>query len=691
MDDVVTSAIRNVALVGHAAGGKTSLAEALLHRAGITGRPGSVDDGTSVLDTDPESLRRHQTLGLTVATVPWTTAAGQLCRLNLLDTPGHEELGHVVDAALSVADLAVVVVSAVEGVRPGDERVWARCAELGLPRFVFITKEDKPAADFEGVLADLRARLGERLLPLELPIVEQHSLRGVADVLFRVAHRYDAEGHESTGPVPDTMVAAEQDRHTALVEEAVSADDDQLERYLAGTEPAPAEIERLLRRTVVDGSVVPVLVGSGATGTGVDRLADFVCEIGPSPDLRPASVLVGGEPTTVDADPAGEPLLRVFHTEADQYVGQVSMLRVLSGTILEDEHLVNSATGADERLHGLFRLCGRTRLDVTGPVVAGDLVAAPRLADSPTRTLLARPGRPVTLPPAPPPASGHRRALRPATRSDDDKLGEALRRLIAEDPSLTVAQDEESGQTVLTTAGETHLAVTLERLERKFGVRVETEDVRVPYRETIAAATTVEGKVKKQSGGHGQFAVVDLVVSPAPRGTGLEFVDSVVGGAVPRHFLPAVERGVRDAMLAGGPRGHRLTDLRVECVGGKYHSVDSSDMAFRTAAAQGVGEALRRAGSIVLEPVSAVTISVPTTAQGDVLSDLASRRARIADTGTTDDGAGSVIEALVPTAELSRYALELRSLTAGRGTFVAVHSHDEAVPDRLVAAVATAR
>lgn len=682
MDDVVTSAIRNVALVGHTAGGKTSLAEALLHRAGVTARPGSVDDGTSVLDVDPESLRRHQTLALAVATVPWSTSDGQRFRLNLLDTPGHEELGHVVDAALSVADLAVVVVSAVEGVRPGDERVWARCVELGVPRFVFVTKVDKPSADFEGVLADLRRRLGARLLPLELPILEQHSLTGVADVLFRVAHQYDAEGHESTAPVPAALAATEEGRHTELVEEAVSGDDDQLERYLAGTEPAPAEVERLLRRAVADHAVVPVLLGSAATGAGVDRLADYICEIGPSPDLRPATVLVGGEPTPVPADPAGEPLVHIFHTEADQYVGQVSLLRVLSGTLRADDHLVNTTTGSQEHLHSLFHLSGRTRLDV-GSVVAGDLAAASRLADSPTRTLLARPARPVTLPEAPAAPSGFTVALRPATRSDDDKLGEALRRLAGEDPSLGVSQDEETGQTLLTTVGETHLAVSLERLARKFGVRVETDDVRLPYRETIAGQVTVEGKVKKQSGGHGQFAVVDLVVGPAPRGTGLEFVDSVVGGAIPRHFLPAVERGVHDALLAGGPHGHRVTDLRVECVHGKYHSVDSSDMAFRAAAAHGVAEALRQAGSVVLEPVSAVTITVPVAAQGDVLSDIAARRGRILDTGTTAEGDG-VIEAHVPTAELRRYALELRALTAGRGTFRAVHSHDEQVPEHLV-------
>lgn len=684
MDDVVTSAIRNVVLVGHAGSGKTSLAEALLFRAGATARLGRVDDGTSLLDADPEETRRHQTLSLALAAVPWTTANGETCKINLLDTPGHDDFTQVVDTALEVADLAVVVVSAVEGVQAGDERVWARCQELGLARMIFVTKEDKPSADFESVLADLRARLGERLFPLELPIGEQQDFRGVADVLFDIAHLYDAEGHETTAPVPADVEEIERIRHEELVEEVVSGDDDQLERYLSGDEPAPGDVERTLRRAVAASAIFPVLVGSATTGAGVDRLGDFICEIGPSPDMHPTEVLVGGEATAVPADPGGEPLVHVFRTVADQFVGQISLLKVLSGTVRGDERLTNTSTGADERLHGLFTLRGREHLDVRS-VVAGDLAAVAKLGDSPTRTLLARPGRPVALPARPTPEAGYTLGVRPLTQSDDDKLTDALRRLAAEDPALTVTQDEESGQTLLTAVGDTHLAVALERLERKFGVRVETEDVKVAYRETIAGPVEVEGKLKKQSGGHGQFAVVRLVVSPAERGTGLVFVDSIVGGAIPRNYLPAVEHGVQDALLAGGPNGHRLTDLRVECVDGKYHSVDSSDMAFRTAAGLGVAQALQQAGSLVLEPVSAVTVTVPVATQGDVLADLAGRRGRVVDTGTGADGEG-VIEAHVPTAELRRYAIDLRALTGGRGTYRAVHDHYDPVPTHLTAA-----
>jgi elongation factor G len=683
MGDIVTSAIRNVVLVGHAGVGKTSLAEALLYKGGCTQRLGRVDDGSSLLDVDPESVRRRQTLSLSVATLPWTTAQGEKCKINLLDTPGHDDFVQVVDAALSVADLAVFVVSAVEGVQAGDERIWARCRELDLPRLIFVTKEDKPTADFEGVLVDLRRRLGSKLFPLEMPIGEQQDFRGVADVLFEVAHTYDEYGRESSGPVPEDLAEMEHTRHEELVEEVVSGDDDQLERYLSGDEPDPVDVERTLRRAVARAAIFPVLVGSAANAAGVDRLGDLICEIGPSPDMHPTTVLVGGEPTEIAPDPEGEPLVYVFRTVADQFVGQISLLKVLSGTLRGDDRLTNTTTRADERLHGLFGLRGKEHLEVR-QVVAGDIAAVAKLTDSPTRTLLARSGLPVTLPDQPVAAGGYTVGVKPMTQSDDDKLTEALRRLCAEDPALVVSQDEESGQTLVTAVGGTHLAVALERLERKFGVRVETEDVRVAYRETIASTVEIEGKVKKQSGGHGQFAVVQLVVSPAPRGTGLEFVDSVVGGSVPRNYIPAVEHGVRDALVNGGPNGHRLTDLRVELVDGKYHSVDSSDMAFKVAAAQGVAQALQRAGSLVLEPISAVTLRVPVTSQGDVLSDLMSRRGRVVDTGTSIDGDG-VIEAHVPTAELRGYIIDLRAITGGRGTYRAVHDHYDQVPEHLVA------
>lgn len=681
-----TSAIRNIVLVGHAGSGKTSLAEALLHRAGATTRLGRVDDGTSLLDSEPEEIRRRITLATAVAPVEWTTARGRTYKINLVDTPGHAEFGAAVEAGLAVADLAVVVVSAVEGIQPGDERVWARCRELGLPRFIFITKEDKPSADFESVLADVRGRLGRACLPVELPVGEQDRFRAVLDLISERMHGPGPDGHDGEEPVPAEVADDERRRHDELVEEVVSEDDEQMERYLAGEQLTPDELLATLAREVADGIVFPTLVGSAATGVGVEHLAELVCTVGPAP--RPTTVLVDGEPTPVVPDPAGEPLVHVFRTMADPFVGQLSLLKVLSGTLRNEDQLVNTTTGTEERVRGLFHLRGKEHLP-TGAVVAGDIVAVAKLAGSPSHSLLALPGRPVSLPPREAAEAGYTQAVRPLTQADDDRLVDALRRLCAEDPSLSFTQDEESGQTLLTAVGDTHIAVSLERLERKFGVHVETREVQIPYRETICRPVEVEGKVKKQSGGHGQFALVRLRVEPAERGTGLTFVNEVVGGAIPRNYIPAVEKGVVDAMASGGPHGYRVTDLRVACVDGKHHSVDSSDMAFRTAAAQAISEALRQGGVDVLEPVAHVRAVVPTETQGDVLSDLSARRGRVVDTGSGGDGL-EIVEALVPEAELRRYAVELRAMTGGRGRYQARTDHYEVVPEHLAARLADA-
>lgn len=686
MGTATTPRIRNVVLLGHSGAGKTTLVEALLHRAGAIPRPGRVEDGSTVCDHEPEEVRRGISLSLAVAPFEWTAPDGQTCKINLLDTPGYADFVGAVDAGVQVADLAVIVVSAVDGVEVGTEHAWQRCVAAGLPRLVFVTKEDRPRADFHRVLDQLRGTFGAGIVPLELPLGEEDAFHGVADVLSDEGLAYDPDGRHHTCPVPDDVAAEEHRLHDEVAEEIVSGDDEQLERYLAGEVPTGEELGRTLAHEVRDGLEVPVLVGSGVTGVAVDRLADYLCTLGPSPADRPRTVLVGDAVVTVDADPAGEPLAFVFRTLADPFVGQVSLLKVLSGTLRAEDHLVNTTTGADERLHGLFTLRGKEHVPVT-EVVAGDVVAVAKLSASPTGTALGSRTTPVRVPGPPERPAPFALALRPVTQADDDKLSGALTRLVAEDPTLRVDRTGDAGgghgQTVLRGIGDTHLAVALERLARKFGVHVEPEDVRVGYRETIAREVRVEGKIKKQSGGHGQFAVVQLTVSPGPRGSGFAFVDSVVGGAIPRGYLPAVERGLTEAMAAGGPRGYPVVDLRVEVTDGKYHSVDSSDMAFRTAAGHGLREALATAGSVVLEPVSAVTVTVPGASQGDVLGDLSARRGRIVATTALDDGRHE-IRALVPEAELARYVLELRSLTGGRGQFVAEHDHDDVVPAHLV-------
>ena len=378
----------------------------------------------------------------------------------------------------------------------------------------------------------------------------------------------------------------------------------------------------------------------------------------------------------------GDPLAFVFKTIADPYVGQLSVFKVLSGTIRVDDHLINPATGTDERLHGLFQLRGKEQMPVS-EVVAGDIAAVAKLTNTATGHTLAPKGTPVTCAPISSPPAVLSIAIRAKTQADDDKLGPAIQRLQAEDPSFGLTRNAETQQTLLSGVGETHLAVTLERLSRKFGINIETEDVKVPYRETITGSAEAEGKLKKQSGGHGQFAVANLRVSPLQRGEHFNFVDKIVGGAIPRQYVSAVHKGVEEAMTHGGVHGFPVVDVEVECFDGKFHSVDSSEMAFKTAAALGFKEAITAAGSIVLEPVSKLSVRVPMSLQGDVLADITTRRGRVHGTSTTNTGEQE-IEAYVPTAELLRYAVDLRSMTRGQGSFQAEHAHYDVLPANLI-------
>ena len=680
---VVTERIRNVVLLGHSGSGKTSIAEALLNRARATSRMGRVDDGTSTCDFEPEEQKRKMSLSLALAPFDWTADDGASYRINLLDTPGYPDFVGEVEAALSVADLAVIVVSAVEGVEVQTEYLWRRCAELRLPRLVFVNKEDKERADFHRVLDELRSAFGSGVAPLELPLGEQSRLHGVADVLHEEAHEYDRDGKGHIEPLPTEIVDEERALHDQLVEEIVSGDDDQLERYLGGENPSVDQLERTLAGEVRDNIEFPVLLGSAQSGVGIDRLADFICLLGPSPLARGGvAVTAGTAKVTVDANPKGDSLAFVFKTITDPYVGQLSVFKVLSGTIRADDHLVNPATGTDERLHGLFQLRGKEQSPVT-QVIAGDIAAVAKLANTATGHTLAPKGMPVTCAPVAMSPAVLSIAIRARTQADDDKLVLAIQRLQAEDPTLTLTRNAETHQLLLGGVGETHLAVTLERLSRKFGLNIDTDEVKVAYRETISGSAEAEGKLKKQSGGHGQFAVANLRVSPLPRGDRFAFVDRIVGGAIPRQYVAAVHKGVEEAMVNGGVHGFPVVDVRVECFDGKFHAVDSSEMAFKTAAAIGFKEAIANAGSIVLEPVSKLQVWVPMALQGDVLSDITVRRGRVHGTLTTDHGEQEIV-AYVPTAELLRYAVDLRSMTRGRGSFRAEHDHYDVLPANLV-------
>jgi elongation factor G len=666
-----------VVLVGHGSSGKTTLAEALLHHTGVVSRMGKVEDGTTVCDFEPEEVKRHLSLSLAIAPME---VGGH--KLNLIDTPGYLDFVADVHAALRVADLAVFVVSAVEGVEVGTEVAWRLAAKLDVPRMVFVNKLDRERASFDRTLEQLRDTFGAGIAPLELPIGEEASFRGVADLLTDRAFLYDGTT-VTEADVPDDMEAREHEIHDNLVEGIVVADDALMERYLEGDIPSFQELEHVLADGVAAAQVFPVVCGSATTGVGVDRLVQYICEIGPSPAARPpVEVEAGGSSSTVAADPDGQPLAVVFKTLADPYVGRISVFKVLSGTIRGDDHLRNPRTGVDERLHTLFALRGKEQVPVD-ELRAGDIGAVAKLSSTLTGDTLAPLGTPVVVPPAALPEPTLTVAVKARTSADEDKLATALHRLQEEDPALRVRQDEETHQTLLDGMGETHLQVTLERLHRKFGVDLDTEDVRVPYRETISHHAEAEGKHKKQSGGHGQFGVADIRVDPLPRGSGFQFVDAVVGGAVPRQFIPAVEKGIQEAMEQGGVHGYPVVDVRVELYDGKFHAVDSSEMSFKTAGALAFREALAKADPVVLEPVSHLEVEVPDSLLGDVMGDLNSRRGRVLGSESNGDGSCVVI-AEVPTSELLRYAIDLRSITGGRGSFRVQHDHYDPVPPNLV-------
>ena len=669
--------IRNVALVGHSGAGKTTLAEALLFRAGSIGRIGTVEAGTTVTDSDPEEHDKQMTITMGMAPFEWRGH-----KINLIDTPGYADFVGDVHAVLRVTDLAVFVVSAVDGVEVQTEYAWRIAEELGVPRMIFINKLDKERASFENTLRELRERFGAGIAPIEIPIGKEEEFHGIIGLFRDKAYIYDS-GHAEVIDIPEELVDREHEVHDNLVEGIVVADDDLLEQYLEGNVPSVAELEETMAKGVADATVFPVVCGSATGPIAVDRLADFIVELGPSPLDRPATeVRAGDQDIEIAMDQNGEPLAFVFKTLADPYVGQISLMKVISGTLTPDTHLTNGRSGQDERLAKIATMFGNETTLVSG-APAGDIIAAAKLVDTKTGDTLAPKNKPVTVPKIDRPQPVLSTAIVARTQSDDDKLSTSLQRILEEDASLSVDQNEETHQTLLSGLGETHLQITLDKLNRKFGVSVDQVPVKVAYRETVTRTADADGKHKKQSGGHGQYGVCHLIIGPRDRGAGFDFIDKVKGGSIPRNYIPAVEKGVLETMAGGGTWGYPVVDVEVTVDDGKYHAVDSSEMAFKLAARAGFREAFDSAGPIVLEPVSHIAITVPTNYQGDVMGDIASRRGAVQGTTTNTDGT-QTIQADVPTSEIMRYAIDLRSITQGWGRFTAEMTRYQELPSQLV-------
>lgn len=670
--------IRNVALVGHSGSGKTSLAEALLFHAGAISRIGTVEAGNTVMDCDPEEHERGTTITMALAPFEW-----QGHKINLIDTPGYADYAGEIHAALRVTDLAIFVVDGVDGVEVQTEYAWRLAEELSVPRMIFVNKLDKERSSFTKTVAQLRDRFGAGIAPVEIPVGREMDFRGVADLFRDKAYVYNSGKPEVTD-MPEEMMDREQELRDNLVEGIVIGDDDMLERYLDGDAPSIEELEHTMAIGVASATVFPVVCGSATEKIGVDRLADFIVALAPSPADRPPTIVtVGDQQVEIEADPSGDPLAFVFKTLADPYVGQISLLKVLSGTLKPETNLMSGRSGQNERLAKIATMFGNeTTLVDSAP--AGDIVAVAKLIDTKTGDTLAPKGTPVTVAPIDWPEPVLATAIVARTQSDDDKLSTALHRILEEDASLRLERSRETNQTLLFGLGESHVQTAIDKLERKFGVKVDQEKVKVPYRETISRSADAEGKHKKQSGGSGQFGVCHLRLRPVNRGEGFTFVDKVKGGSIPKQYIPAVEKGVIETMNQGGAHGFPVVDIEVTVDDGKYHSVDSSEIAFKLAARAGFRTAFEQAAPIVLEPVSRVAITVPSAYQGDVMGDIASRRGAVQGTTTADNGS-QVVEALIPSSEIIRYAIDLRSLTQGWGRYTTAFDHYQELPSHLVA------
>lgn len=679
MNNYDAANIRNVLLAGHGGSGKTTLLEAMLFTSGAITRMGRIEDGNTTSDHEPEEIKKGISVSLSMAPVEWGGT-----KINVLDAPGYADFVGDMRAAVRAADAMLIVVSAVDGVEVQTEAAWELAVEFGIPRAIFVNKMDRERADFGTALKQLIEAFGKQVAPVELPIGAEANFRGVADLLHRKADMY-TEGNPvaEEGDWPDDLAAMAAPAREQLMEAVAETDDALLEKYLEEGELSDQEIVHGVKLGFAAGVIAPVLVGAAARPIGVDRVMQLVAEEFPSPlDRGPLTVTTkAGEEKERECDPGGPLTALVFKTVSDPFVGHISMFRVFEGRIRPDSTVHNSTRGADERIGQLFSLRGKEH-ENTPEVPAGDIGAVAKLSATHTGDTFSTKDDPVVIPPVALPEPLLAFAIEPRTKGDEDKLSTALARLREEDPTFQVARSDETHETVMYGMGETHLDIMTERMKRKFGVEVVSRPAKIAYKETIKTKGKAQGRHVKQTGGHGQYAVCNIEIEPLPRGGGFEFVDKIFGGAIPSQFIGSVEKGMNKALSEGALSGNPLVDVRCTLVDGKFHPVDSSDIAFQLAGGHALKDAAAAAGIILLEPIVELQVVVPEAYTGDVMGDLNSKRGKIA--GMEQSGPGKQrIRAQVPQAEVARYSIDLRSMTGGRGSFSMHFSHYEEVPAHL--------
>jgi elongation factor G len=679
------ASIRNVALVGHTGSGKTQLAAAVLADAGMINRFGKVDEGTTVTDFDEEEIARKHTLSASLAYAEWNKH-----KINLIDTPGIGNFLSDARAALQVADAAIVIVDAVGGVMVQTEKVWEAATELRLPRLVVVNRLDRDRASLERTLQSLRESCDRAVVPLQLPIGEEKSFRGIVDLVSKKALIYqtDESGKFTESAVPAEMASAVDSAREALIEMVAEADEKLMERFFEAGTLTDEELVAGLKQAVAAGAVFPVVCTSSTLNIGIHPLLDAIVAYLPSPAERPfKAVGADGAEILKNADDSAPATAYVWKTIADPFAGRITMFRVVSGSVKSDSTVYNKTKDLPERLGHLQLLQGKTQTPVP-EIKAGDLGAVAKLKDTLTSDTIGEKSEPVTFPPLKFPEPVLSYAIEPKSRGDEDKISSSMHRLEEEDPSIHYSRDPQTKELLLSGQGQLHIEVTVAKLKRRFGVDVNLKPPRIPYRETIKASTEAHGRHKKQTGGHGQFGDCKIKVEPLARGADFEFVDDIFGGSIPRQFIPAVEKGIQDARTRGYLAGYPMVDFKVTVFDGSYHDVDSNELSFKLAGSLAFKDAMTRAKPTILEPVMNVEVHAPSDYAGDLMGDLNGRRGRIG--GMDTRGGTTIIKAQVPMAEMLTYEQHLTSATGGRGSYHMEYSHYDEVPAQLQAKIIAA-